>query len=361
MVANLQIFNGVATALIALTAGVELDLKAMRPLFRSIAFLIVVAIFGTAVLLAGAAFLCRHMLPFMAHLPLPQAIAVSATLAVTMVAQSPSVVVALRAEMEADGPLTRTVLGVVVMSDLVVIILFAIVSSVTKTFFGTGADAMKTAGSLAWEVLGSMAGGLLVGMIAAALLRYMRSGSALFVVALAFVIAEVGQRIDLDPLIFALMTGVYVRNFTQWGDVLYKEADEASLPVYVVFFAVMGATIHLDALEIVLVPAVIFVVVRASGFFIGSRIAGRLAKAPDDVRKYAGLGLAPQAGLALALALLFVKTFPNFGAGASALVLGVVAINEMLAPVAYRWALVKSGEAGKLQPPEGVVLQPATH
>jgi hypothetical protein len=57
----------------------------------------------------------------------------------------------------------------------------------------------------------------------------------------------------------------------------------------------------------------------------------------------------PQAGLALALALLFVKTFPRVGGEASALVFGAVAINEMLAPVLYRFALVKSGEAGKAE------------
>ncbi|HUS63550.1 MAG TPA: hypothetical protein VMZ28_03365, partial [Kofleriaceae bacterium] len=69
-------------------------------------------------------------------------------------------------------------------------------------------------------------------------------------------------------------------------------------------------------------------------------------RAPDVVRKYGGFGLMPQAGLALALALLFTRTFPQFGAAASALVFGVVALNELIAPVLFRLALVRSGEAG---------------
>ena len=64
------------------------------------------------------------------------------------------------------------------------------------------------------------------------------------------------------------------------------------------------------------------------------------------VRKFGGFGLMPQAGLALALALLFTKTFPQFGASASALVFGVVALNELVAPVLFRIALVRSGESG---------------
>jgi hypothetical protein len=65
------------------------------------------------------------------------------------------------------------------------------------------------------------------------------------------------------------------------------------------------------------------------------------------VGRYAGFGLLPQAGLALALALLFERTFPDFHGGAAALTLGVVALNEILAPVFFRMALVRSGEAGK--------------
>src|SRR3954469_10014300 len=68
MVANLQIFNGIATALIALTAGVELDLRSIRPLFRSIGWLTLVAVCGTVCLIGIAVFLLRNQLPFFAGL-----------------------------------------------------------------------------------------------------------------------------------------------------------------------------------------------------------------------------------------------------------------------------------------------------
>ncbi len=347
MVTNLQIFNGIATALIALTAGVELDLRSMKPLFKSIGWLSGLAVCGTIGLLTLAVFMARSLLPFMHGLTPLQTWAVSLVLGVTMVAQSPAVVVALQSEMESDGPLTRTVLGVVVMSDLVVIVLFAIVSSITKTFFGSKADALHTAGILTWEILGSIAIGVLVALVLAIYLRFVKGSSALFVLAAAFLVAEVGQRIDLDPLLVALATGMFIRNVTAQGARLQAEIESSSLPVYVIFFAVTGATVHIRELLIVGVPALIFVATRATGFATLGWLSTTIAKAPDDVRKYVGFGLMPQAGLALALAMLFVKTFPHFGAPASALVLGGVAINEMVAPILYRFALVKTGEAGK--------------
>jgi Kef-type K+ transport system membrane component KefB len=151
----------------------------------------------------------------------------------------------------------------------------------------------------------------------------------------------------LDPLLVALAAGVFIRNFTQQGDRLQDEIEKSSLPVYVVFFAVTGATIHIHDLLILGLPAIILVGTRMTGFLTLGWVSTRIARAADNVQKFIGFGLMPQAGLALALALLFVKTFPKLGAGAAALVFGGVAINEMVAPVLYRYALVKTGEVGQ--------------
>jgi Kef-type K+ transport system membrane component KefB len=349
MVSNLQIFTGVATALIALTAGVELDLRMMKPLLRSIGWLSAVAVCGTIGLISVAAILVQGRLPFLHGLTTLQLIAICAVLGVTMVAQSPAVVVALQSEMASDGPLTRTVLGVVVMSDLLVIVLFTIVSSIAKSMLGSQTDALRTAGVLAWEILGSVAIGVLIGILLSIYLRFVKGSAALFLVGTAFLVAEVGQRIDLDPLLLALGAGVFIRNLTAQGARLQYEIESSSLPVYVVFFAVTGATIHIRELLVVGVPALVLVGTRAAGFIGLGWVATTAAQATDCVRKYIGFGLMPQAGLALALALLFVKTFPKLGEGASALVFGGVAINEMIAPVLYRFALVRTGEAGQAQ------------
>jgi len=346
-VGNLQIFNGVAIALIALTAGSEMHFKTLRPLFRSIVAVTVIAVIGTTLLLAAAAWFMRDMLPFLGHLDEVQTLAVCAVLGVTMVAQSPAVIVALRDETDADGPMIRTVLSVVVLADLVVILLFAIASTLARGTFGVSTDALATAGSLAWEILGSGVVGVIVGALIALYLRYLKGG-ALFILAVAFLVAEVGRRIHFDPLLVALAAGMFIRNATQAAPRLLEEIESGSFPVYVAFFAVTGAGIHLDALLLVGLPAGIFVSVRAFGFFVGNHIAAKVARAPEAVRRYGGIGLMPQAGLALALAILFQRNFPDLGDEASALVFGIVALNEMLAPIAFRWALVRSGEAGKL-------------
>jgi Kef-type K+ transport system membrane component KefB len=169
------------------------------------------------------------------------------------------------------------------------------------------------------------------------------------VLLVAFVIAEVGQRLHFDPLLVALAAGMCVRNASEVGDELHHHIEAPSLPVYILFFAGAGAHLHLDVLSLVGVPAVVFVLVRGVGLLTGASIGARVAEAPPGVRRFAGFGLLPQAGLALALSMLFAKTFPEFGVEAGALTLGVVAINEIVAPALYRSALVRSGEAGQRQ------------
>jgi Kef-type K+ transport system membrane component KefB len=330
MVVSLRIFNGVAISLIALTAGSELEFRKLRPLLKTIGWISGIAIIGTMIVLSGAVFAARPYLPFLRDLDTIQAAALALVLGVTMTAQSPAVVVALRKETNADGPLARTVLGVVVLADLVVILCFAIASSIATALLGGQAKPLETLGLLTWEILGSLVTGVLIG-----------------VVMVGFVIAEVGQRIHFDPLLVALAAGIFVRNLTHFGDRLHDDIEASSLPVYVAFFAVAGATIHVDELLVVGVPALVFVLIRAGGFMAGNRLACRIAGAPEVVKKYAGFGLLPQAGLALALALLFTRTFPDFGDEAAALIFSVVAINELVAPIGYRWALIRSGEAGQ--------------
>lgn len=351
MLESLEIVNGMAIALIALSAGAELEYKATRPLLRSILSITGLGVFAAAILLAAVILLAAPLLPFLADLPWPSKIAVGIMVAVVLSAQSPAVVIALRDELQARGLVARTALGVVVVGDLGVIILFAVTSAVAKAVLGTGGSVLATTANVVWELFGSIAFGGALGLVLAQFFTRVAGSAALFVMLVAFIIAEVGQRLALDPLLLALSAGLVVRNFSDEGEKLHEVISGAGLPVYVLFFAVAGASLHLDALRAVGLVAPVLALARAIGLLTGGKLGAKLAGADASVQRFTPYGLLPQAGLALALSHLMIRSFPALGAEAGALTLGVVALNELVAPVVYRWALVKSGEGNPAAAP----------
>jgi Kef-type K+ transport system membrane component KefB len=149
-------------------------------------------------------------------------------------------------------------------------------------------------------------------------------------------------------MIVMISAGVLLANGTKDGArALVHDVEAGSLPVYLVFFAVAGAIFRLDLLGQVWLPALALVALRALGFFAGGHLAARRAPLDPAVVRYGWIGLLPQAGLALALAVLIKRSYPGFGPQAAVLVLSVVGINQLLSPVLLRVALVRAGEAGQ--------------
>ena len=353
MVDALSLVNGVAICLIALTAGGELKVRRLRPLLRVIAALSGWAVLGTCVVLSALVFALRPLLPFFDAVPDAGALWVAGLLGIVLSAQSPAVVMALLTELDADGPVTRTVLGTVVIADLAIIVLFGFASSAVHAALGEDADLLATAGAIIWELVGSMGAGCILGALLGIYLRYVRNQVALFVLLECVVVAELGKHAHLDPLIVMLSAGIFVENAMDVDAAsLVHDIEAASLPVFIVFFALAGAELHLATLTGLALPALSIVLVRAASFRLGAAVATAYTKAPPEVGRWAWVGLLPQAGLALALAQIIRRAYPAFGDEASALIFAVIAANEIAMPVVLRRALTAAGEAGARRTPD---------
>src|SRR6185295_11321024 len=125
------------------------------------------------------------------------------------------------------------------------------------------------------------------------------------------------------------------------------DIESAQLPVFLVFFALAGSHLDISSLYYSLLPVGVLAATRATSFFVGARAACALTHAAPPIKTYAWFGLLPQAGLALALALLVQRSFPTFGDNAAVLLFGLVGFNELVAPPILRRILMRVGEAGK--------------
>jgi Kef-type K+ transport system membrane component KefB len=323
MVHSLGPVQGVAISLIALTAGGELNLRRLRPLLKVIGWMVLLVVLGSALASGLALLALRPWLPFLAAESLLDSAVIAVVLGVCLSAMSPAVVV-----------------------------LFALAASLAQAVLGSGASLSQTALHVGWELFGSALAGVALGALVALYLRKVQGSRALFVLLICVVMSEVGSRLGLDPLIIGLTAGLFMENVAEIETThLVHEIEGASLPVFTVFFAVAGAALRLDILSQVAVPAALLVLIRTAAVWGGSRLAARRADADPMVRRWAFAAFLPQAGLALALPLMFPRILGGAAEGAAALVLGIVGINQVIMPVLLRVALTAAGETGKAEAP----------
>lgn len=350
MVEGLDVVNGVAIGLIALSAGVELDLSVLRPRLRSIVLVGAVALAFALVATTVTTLLLADRIEFLRGMNATQRLAVAVTLGVVFASLSPAVAIAILEETHSAGPVSESVLGVVVLADITIIVLFAVVHSVAAGVFRVAAAAsgLGPFEGVMIEVFGSMLAGGVVSLALALYVRRVKTRFALFVLAVCFVCARLGAQLHLDVLIICLTAGLLLENVWKVrGETVHAALGPAVLPVFAVFFAVAGARLHVRELRIMGPIAVVFVAVRAVSLFTGARVGAALSRAEPLVRRWMPFGTLPQAGVSVGLAVLIERHFASWGGAARGLILSVITLNELMGPVLLRLALVRAGEAGK--------------
>ncbi len=361
--------NTLALALICLTAGGELKIDALRDgLTRILTLLgmqtltIFIGITALVVLLSGRV----PLLPTFTAvegLDLPATVALGAVLASVSLATAPAATIAVINSTGAEGPLTRDVLPVVVLKDVVVVVGFSAATVIALGLMPSAGHGTSF-GSAMVVIVASVAFGALVGFAVHLYLRYIAAELLLFLVGMVFAVSQAAtwgtHQWDPNahaelPLVFIAM-GFVVSNFSSEGDHLIHEVERLSGPVYVLFFTMAGASLHIDVLldPRFAVVAVFLVLTRMAMLYAGVTAGARLAGAHPSTQKYGWMGFVSQAGLALTLGATIQSTFGGeVGMGMYSLILAGAAINEVVGPVLLQAGLSLAGEtADKRQPPQ---------
>ena len=137
-VEDLALIDSFALALIAVLAGGELKLSQLRPQARNILY---VTLAVTGVVWAGMALIVlviSPLVPFLSALPFTGVLAVALILGIWAANSSPDLTVAVIEETHTSGPLADVVLGVTIVKDVVVIVLFTLTMALVAPLLNPG-------------------------------------------------------------------------------------------------------------------------------------------------------------------------------------------------------------------------------
>lgn len=356
---NLQFINDISLAFIAFAAAAELYLKDLRGRFKSIKWMTFGQLVVTFVLSSVAVYFLSGQIGFMRDMDSSGKIAVAILMATIFVARSPASAIAVINEMRAKGPFVQTAMGVTVVKDFLVIMLFAVNFSVANVLIKGGELSVWFLVIVILELLTSFALGWLLGKILVWILslsinEYLKTATILalgfgvyqlYYFTKEYTAAEFGKEFLIEPLLICIIGSFLVTNYSKYRHELINILEKTGPYVYVCFFTLTGATMSLDLLLKVWPIALVLFSIRLVSMVIGSYLGGSLAGDPPLFNRIGWMPYVTQAGVGLGLATIISTNFPGWGPSFATVVIAVIVLNQIVGPPLFKWSINKVGES----------------
>ncbi|MBU0610200.1 MAG: cation:proton antiporter [Armatimonadetes bacterium] len=355
---QLRGFTAIALMLVAFSIGERFDLDQLASSARILARVSFGETIGTFVLVGLGVGLSVWALGLGEAFAGPAfALAVGLVAASIAVATAPASMVAVIRELGAAGPISRALLSSVVVNNALSITLFGLTAAAAKALLGTAP------GHGIWHVLlpfintiASLALGLGVGLLIDMIVHRLSRRHDVLIVSLAavFFVGGFAEFIGLSSLLAGVAAGFAVVNRDRRDVRAFRAINDFEPPLYGIFFALAGVELHLSDMLAAGLVGVIFIVGRTAGKCFGAWLGARRGGLDPAQAKLLGLGLLPQAGLAIGLAFLVRSDealLPIRSLIVSLTVASVV-VNELIGPPLVRLVLQRVGEAAAPAAPE---------
>ena len=358
------IVSSIALGFIALSIGEEFKISKIKHIGSKI-ILITLLQAGLAMILVDAFVL---LVCYLLKLPLEIAICLGAIATAT----APAATLMVIHQYKAKGPLVDLLLPVVALDDAIGLIFFAISVSISKVIAVGSAFSFTSLILMPLiEIIGSLLIGLILGVILRIIIHYFKSRNNHVITIIAFTLIGVGlctwintiningKHLELSSLLCCMMIGATYINIGE--DIKIVERDfslvERWTPsLFLLFFVLSGAHLIEAAKEIlssninfifVVIILLVYLIARSSGKYFGTFLGCKITKRDNNITKYLGITLLPQAGVAIGMAnqISTMDAFKNeTGNIIVTVILCATLIYELFGPLLTKWSLKKAGE-----------------
>lgn len=292
----------------------------------------------------------------------------SVVLAALASATAPASTVMTIRQTGAHGDFVDTLLQVVALDDVVGLVLYSVAISVALASFGAGVGLAAVGRPIVTNLAAAALGGG-CGLLLKRLFRHRSTDNRLIVsIAVLFALCGVCALAEVSPLLGCMTMGMVYINVS--GDAkLFRQLNYWSPPLLLLFFVRSGLSFRLDALlrpaagggVPLLVTGVGYFFMRMLGKYLGAWLGCLAVGKPKSVRRWLGLALIPQAGVAVGLAAMGARTLGGeMGQQLQTVILASSVLYELVGPAAAKLSLHLSGSYGPQKAAEGTDAPPAT-
>lgn len=263
-------------------------------------------------------------------------------------ATAPAATVMVVREYKAKGRFTDILLGVVAIDDAWCLIIFALSLAISKAlaFHTSNTFVFKVIFHSLIEIIGALMLGGLIACFATLFSKFIRTQTELLIYTLGFILLTTGLAIllHLSVLLANMFLGTVLININKSNLEFFDVLKLIDSPLYLLFFVLAGANLEIGLLKGIGITGIIYIFFRTTGKTVGSVWGGYIVRVEDRIRRYLGLGLLPQAGVALGCALIAKSDFPEVGSMIFTTIVATTVIYELVGPLCTKYALQKAGE-----------------
>lgn len=321
--------------MVAFSLGANFFWREFRKVGREVIVISIAAVVMVSLFVSLAIFLIR------------QPVSIAIILGAIATATAPMATIMVIREYRAKGSFTSILLQIVAVDDAWGIIVFAVAVAVTKTITFPGIENALAAVliGVVREIFGALVLGAIMGTLLSFLSRYSKTQMESLIFTVGFIMIGTGASLKLgcSPLLTNMAMGVIVINLTR-RHILFDVLRRIDWPLYLLFFVLCGASLQLPLLEKLSIMGIVYVIARILGKYAGAYLGGKITHAEEKVKKYMGLGLIPQAGVALGLAIIAKAEFPLYGDLILTTIIATTIVFELIGPFCTKYAVTKAGE-----------------
>ena len=251
-------------------------------------------------------------------------------------------------ETNAKGKFSSTLLAIVALDDALGLIVFSLMLALAKSLHGQ-TEGIEILLSGAWDVGGACLVGICLGLPMAYLTGRVRPGKPTLLEALGFVFlcGGVALWLEVSFILASMILGGVVAYLARHHERPFHAIENIELPFMVLLFVLSGASLEIGGLSEIGFIGAAYIILRAVGRVVGAWPGAAIANAGPLVKKWMGMALMPQAGVALGMALVAKHRFPETGDIIFSVIIGTTIIFELIGPIMTRTALVRAGEVPK--------------
>ena len=309
----LRFLDETALAFIAFVAGSEMALDELRGRYRSIGWNTAAQIGAVYIVSGIGLFLLAEHIPFMRDLTPAGKLATALLGGTILAARSPSSAIAIINEMRARGPFTKTVLGVTLVTDVLIVVLFAVTTSIAATLLTGRSFDIGFIILVSFTILGSIGLGILIALVMGLILRnhwedWVKIPLILLIGYLVFALSgeirhfsHENLPFDLlfEPLLICMVASFWLTNRSPYRTELRHLLHQVEMPIFVIFFTLIGGSLDIGIVIALLPITVAIFAIRLLALFIGGYIGGNVAGDPAQFNRLTWMTYITQAGIGL--------------------------------------------------------------